>query len=93
MLSEKRLPNDFWAEAVATSVFLLNISLTKAMRNMTPYEAWWNRKPNVSRLKVFGSIAYSLIDSSDRSKLDKKSEKCIFVGYNDERKGYRLYNP
>lgn len=42
---------------------------------MTPYEAWSNQKPNVSRLKVFESVAYSLIDPSDHSKLDKKKQK------------------
>lgn len=42
---------------------------------------------------MFGSVVYSLLDASARLKLAKKSEKCIFVGYSDETKGYRLYNP
>lgn len=50
MLNEKQLPKEFWAEAVATAVHLLNISPTKAVRNMTPYEAWWKKKANVSNL-------------------------------------------
>ena len=28
-----------------------------------------------------------------RKKLDDKSEKCIFIGYSEESKKYRLYNP
>lgn len=28
-----------------------------------------------------------------RSKLDDKSEKCIFVGYSERSKAYKLYNP
>ncbi|GKV51031.1 hypothetical protein SLEP1_g57708 [Rubroshorea leprosula] len=46
MLNEKKLPQTFWAEVVATTIHILNISPTKAVRNMTPYEAWWKRKPN-----------------------------------------------
>ena len=48
---------------------------------------------NGSHLKVFGCIAYALIDESNEGKMDKKSEKCIFIGYGNESKGYRLYNP
>jgi len=28
-----------------------------------------------------------------RRKLDDRSQKCIFVGYSEESKAYRLYNP
>ncbi|KAG6433701.1 hypothetical protein SASPL_105316 [Salvia splendens] len=52
----KHLPNSLWAEAVATAIFLLNISPTKAVLNRTPYEAWGGTKPTVSHLKVFGCV-------------------------------------
>ena len=85
MLDDKKLPNDYWAEAVAVVGHILNISPIKAMKNITPYEAWFHRKPNVSHLKVFGCISYALIDENDRDKMDEKSEKCIFMGYSNER--------
>ncbi|GKU85713.1 hypothetical protein SLEP1_g340 [Rubroshorea leprosula] len=44
MLNEKKLPQTFWAEAVATAVHILNISPTKAVRNMTAYEACYESK-------------------------------------------------
>ena len=28
-----------------------------------------------------------------RRKLDQRNQKCIFVGYSEESKAYRLYNP
>ena len=40
LLFEKDLPKKFWAEAVNTTVFLLNRLPTKALQNKTPYEAW-----------------------------------------------------
>ena len=36
ILDDKKLPNDYWVEAVPIVVHILNISLTKAMRNVTP---------------------------------------------------------
>ena len=44
-------------------------------------------------LKYFGCVVNSHIPSHDREKFDKKGEKNIFVGYNNESKGYRLFNP
>lgn len=92
-LKGKSLSNNLWAEAVNASVYILNRSPTKAVRNKTPYEAWYKKKPDVSHLKVFGCVAYSLITSGNRDKFEKKGEKFIFVGYSDDSKGFRLLNP
>lgn len=51
MLKTVNLPIKFWAEAIATAVYLSNISNTKAVRNRTPYEAWFKVKPKVTHLK------------------------------------------
>lgn len=38
-------------------------------------------------------MAYNHIVDETRIKLDDKSEKLVFVGYDEKSKGYRLYNP
>jgi len=93
MMNVVGLPKNFWAKAVATAVYILNISPTKAVLNQTPYEAWKGRKPRLSHLKIFSCIAYALDNSHSRRKLDVKSTKCIFVGYSPQSKAYKLYNP
>ena len=40
MLEDAKLERKFWAEAVNTAVYLKNVSLTKAVKDMTPEEAW-----------------------------------------------------
>uniref|UniRef100_A0A1X7SP48 Retroviral polymerase SH3-like domain-containing protein n=1 Tax=Amphimedon queenslandica TaxID=400682 RepID=A0A1X7SP48_AMPQE len=55
---------------------------------MTPFEAWYGHKPDVSHLKVFGCVTYAHIERDDRSKLDSKARKCILLGYGTEMTGY-----
>ena len=54
MLVDSKLPHRFWAEALSTCVYLRNHSPTKALRGITPYEAWNGIKPDVSHFHVFG---------------------------------------
>lgn len=58
MLEHRNVPKKFWAEVVYIAVYLLNWSPTQAVKKMTLEEAWFGRKPKISHLKVFGSIAY-----------------------------------
>ena len=92
MLADSKLPHRFWAEALATSVYLRNRSPTKAVEAMTPYEAWSGTKPDVSFLRVFGCSAYAHIPKAERRKLDSKARKCVMLGYGTSQKGYRLYD-
>ncbi|GJR63476.1 retrovirus-related pol polyprotein from transposon TNT 1-94 [Tanacetum coccineum] len=43
--------------------------------------------------KVFGCTVFAHIPKSYRDKLDPCAEKCVFVGYGVNQKGYRCYNP
>jgi hypothetical protein len=55
----------------------------------TPYQLWFGRVPNVSFLKIWGCEAYVKRLMSD--KLSPRSDKCLFVGYPKETKGYYFY--
>ena len=92
MLSDSRLPQQFWAEALSTAVYLRNQSPTKALPEMTPSEAFTGVKPNTKHLRTFGYVAYSHVPKDEWHKLDSKAMKCIFLGYGSDVKGYRLYD-
>jgi len=93
MLKAKHLPNEYWAEAANCAVYILNRCPTKAVMNKVPEEAWSGRKQRGTHMRVFGWLAYAHIPEKLRKKLDSKGEKCIFLGYCEESKGYRLYKP
>ena len=56
-------------------------------------EVWTSHPCDYSNLKIFGCEAYALGPKNQRSKLDPRSKKCIFVGYDDVTKGYRSWDP
>ncbi|KAH1095869.1 hypothetical protein GYH30_057311 [Glycine max] len=87
------MPKEFWAEAVACAIYLSNRSPTKNVKDQTPQEAWSGVKSRVDHLRVFGSIAYARVPDQGRFKLDDRSEKHVFIGYDASSKGYKLYNP
>jgi hypothetical protein len=50
MLFEAKLPPSFWGECAAAMVHVWNCLPTAALSNITPYEGWYKRKPDVSYL-------------------------------------------
>jgi hypothetical protein len=60
---------------------------------MMPYETWYEKNPNVNHFRVFGFVAYVHEVDQNKQKLDPKIESFIFVGYSEQSKAYRLYNP
>jgi hypothetical protein len=77
---------------VGTACYLVNRSPSSALDDKTPQEVWTGKKPSLTHLKVFGCDAYVHVPKENKSKLDKKAKKCIFIGYKDGLKGYNIWN-
>lgn len=92
MLIHKKLPLHLWAEAVRYAAYIRSRVATRALKDKTPIEAWTNQKSDISHLREFGTEVY-ILDEGDRSKLDEKAKKHIFVGFEDGPKAIRYYNP
>jgi len=60
---------------------------------MCPLEFATGIKPDLSKLRIFGCIAYAFIDPSRRvGKLADRAKPYIYVGNDDESNGYLIYN-
>ena len=87
------LPSFLWGEVVNTIMYILNRCPMKAVEGKTMYEAWIGKKPNISHFRVFGCDAYAFVVLEKNKKMDKRFKKCIFIGYDNQHRGYRLYQP
>ena len=91
MMAQAELPECYWAEAVATAAYLRNRVLTRSLKSTTPYEKWFERKPDLSHIRIFGCMRYAYIpEVNKKGKLSNKAEKLRFIGYSLQTKGYRL---
>lgn len=93
MLQEAELPKKFWAEATAYAVFVLNRSGTSSQKDKTPYELWSEKKPKIRKFRVFGSTVFTKVPDQLRQKWDPKAKRGVFVGMQENVKGYRIYLP
>uniref|UniRef100_A0A2N9GJC7 Integrase catalytic domain-containing protein n=1 Tax=Fagus sylvatica TaxID=28930 RepID=A0A2N9GJC7_FAGSY len=86
------LPKIFWAEAVDMACYIINRSPRVALDGKVAEEVWTGQEVDYSFMRIFGCPAYVHISGEDRSKLDPKSKKCIFLGFKKGVKGYKLWD-
>jgi hypothetical protein len=93
MFSSAEVGQEFWAEVVSTTCYLVNQSPSSTLDDKTLHEVWTKKKHSLQHLRVFGCDAYVHVPKENKSKLNKKAEKCIFIGYKDRAKCYKIWNP
>ena len=60
MLSDSGLEKKLWAETLNTATLLSNVVPTRAVNDVTPYQAFRKEVPDLSNLRVFGCAAYAV---------------------------------
>lgn len=82
------LPPHFWHHDLSFTTYLLNILPSNAIRNKTPTEILYLRKPTYSHLRTFGCLCYPNIYFTTPHKLVLRSIPSIFLGYPPNHRGY-----
>ncbi|KOM56062.1 hypothetical protein LR48_Vigan10g195400 [Vigna angularis] len=98
LLFQMSVPKIYWGEAVLTATYLINRLPTRVLNGISPIESLLSFVPSsplISSLpsRIFGCIAFVHSHHPNRSKLDPKALKCIFIGYPSNKKGYKCYHP
>lgn len=72
------------------AVFFINIVPSNVLAYRTAYEKLFGSIPDLSSLKVFGSLCFMSTHAATKTKFDPKSQKCVFLGYKEGTKVYLM---
>ena len=82
MLADSGLPKFLWGELMFTAAFLGNRTPHSAIDMQSPYKMLHGTEPDLRLLRVIGARAFEL-----------KAVEGRLVGYSNNSKSYRVYNP
>ena len=81
LLFSSGLNSKFWSYALRHSVYLKNRRPHASLQYMTPYERMNGKKPDLSRLRIFGSRVQVQSEGKRKMKLDSISSSSLFMTY------------
>ena len=91
ILLEANLPLYLWGEALLAVVYIYNRTPHSAISYKTPYEMKNNTKPDISNIKIWGSVVYYKDKTNNNnSKLKPKAKRGILIGYGQNQ--YRIWD-
>lgn len=87
---------NLWGEVISTACHIRNLCPSAAIGDKIPLELWKGEgcdiQGEIDRLRVFGCKVWYLISPSGK-KLNSRADEGIFIGYDRQVKGYRIYLP
>ena len=79
------------AKAYRIAIYILNRCPHTTLGRKTPEEVFTSTRPDVSHIRIFGSIFNCHIHADTKKNLDPYGEKGLLVGYNETLKAYKVY--
>ena len=93
MLVHKTINNRFWAEALATAIYVRKrVTSSVLPPNTTPHHKWMGKAPNVGHIRVFGSKCWYTLPKVKVRKLDPRAREALFLGYAESSTAYTLWD-
>ena len=89
LLLDAKLPKELWTYAVMTAAYIRNRCYNSRTKQ-TPFYLFTGRKPDLRNMHVFGTVCFAY--EQNKTKLDARCKKGIFVGYDKNSPAYLVYH-
>lgn len=93
MMIHAKVPLYLWTEAFHTAVYLINRLPTQTLDGDSPHLRLFGNQPSYGHMRTFGCIAFVHNFDTHKTKFSPRAVVCIFIGYDDNCKGYRCFDP
>ena len=90
LLIQAKLPKRYWVRALSTAAHIRNLTVTANSQGKSPFELFTGKPPRRNHLRVFGCTAYVMKRKINLRKLNSRSVKAKFIGYDDRSTAYIL---
>lgn len=92
LMLQSGLPKYLWSYAISHAVYLLNRTPSKVLNDCSPFQLLFDKLPDLSNLRVFGSLCYVSTLLAHISKFNNRARKCAFLGFKPGVKGFVAYD-
>ena len=91
LLIQAKLPKKYWVRALDTATHIRNLTVSaNSNEGKSPFELFTKKTARTNHLRVFGCTAYVKKRNVNLQKLDARSVKAKFVGYDSKSTAYIL---
>nr|GEV10925.1 retrovirus-related Pol polyprotein from transposon TNT 1-94 [Tanacetum cinerariifolium] len=92
LIFHSHLPLHYWGDCVITATYLISRMPSSVLQNKTPYEDLIKHVPKYDHVRVFGCFAMASNTSRVSDKVSPRGVPCLFLGYPQHKKRYKLVN-
>jgi hypothetical protein len=93
MIRGQNMPKFLWEHAAAHAAYLQNRAYTTTIKEKTPYEVWYGKRPNIAHLREFRCPVWVLLQGQHvERKILPKSKRRLYVRHNDRSNSVKYYN-
>lgn len=89
---QSNVPIHLWGDCLLTATYIINKTPTSILDHKTPYEVLFHKSPSYKHMKIFGCLCYASTLHIRQDKFAPRAFKCVFLGYPQNQKGYKLLN-